>query len=119
MSAAAPVLPGWKAFFLAASAYNLLIGLGAFLDARWGSSDAIGAVLIFCFGIVYALVARDPRRFAPTLIAGIIGKVMVVAMLAPQNWFGKGDGMIGLIVAGDLLFTIGFAWFLITEKRNA
>ena len=118
MSVKAPVGPGWKAFFWVASVYNLLIGLGAFLDARWGSSDAIGAVLIFCFGIVYALVARDPQRFAPTLIAGILGKAMVVAMLAPQNWFGNGDGMFGLIVAGDLLFTIGFAWFLITELRN-
>lgn len=119
MSEASPVGPGWKAFFWAAAAYNIVIGLGAFLDARWASPDAVGAVLIFCFGIVYALVARDPRRFAPVLVAGIVGKGMVIAMLAPQNWFGNGEAAIGLIVAGDLLFALGFAWFLLREKRNA
>lgn len=119
MSEIAPVRFGWRTFFWAAAAYNLVIGLGAFLDARWASPDAVGAVLIFCFGIVYALVARDPRRFAPVLVAGIVGKGMVVAMLAPENWFGNGEALIGLVVAGDLLFAIGFAWFLMTEKRNA
>ncbi|MBX7533627.1 hypothetical protein K3165_11895 [Qipengyuania sp. 1XM1-15A] len=119
MSGNSPVGRGWKAFFWAAATYNIVIGLDAFLDASWGSPDAVGAVLIFCFGIVYALVAHDPRRFAPVLVAGIVGKGMVIAMLAPQNWFGNGEAAIGLIVAGDLLFALGFAWFLMTERRNA
>lgn len=110
---------GWRIFFWAAAAYNLVIGLGAFLDAAWGSPDAVGAVLIFGFGIIYALVARDPLRFAPALWAGIFGKGMVVAMLGPPNWFGGGDAAIGAIVAGDLLFALGFFAFLVRARSYA
>ena len=109
----------WRLFFGIAAAFNLVIGLGGFLDAQWASPEAIGSVLIFCFGIIYALVARDPKRFAPTLIAGILGKGMVVAMLGPPNWFSGGDTMIGAIVAGDLLFALGFALFLWKSRKLA
>lgn len=109
----------WRLFFWVAAAFNLVIGLGGFLDAQWASPEAVGSVLIFCFGIVYALVARDPKRFAPTLIAGIVGKGMVVAMLGPPNWFGGGDAMIGAIVVGDLFFAFGFALFLLKGRSLA
>lgn len=108
----------WRIFFWVAAAYNLVIGLGAFLDAEWGSPDAIGAVLIFCFGIVYALVAREPKRFAPVLLAGILGKAMVVLMLGPPNWGEGGDKAVGAIVAGDLFFAVGFTAFLIGTRRR-
>lgn len=108
----------WKAFFWLAALFNLVIGTGAFLDANWGSPEATGGVLIFCFGIVYALVARDPARFAPVLIAGIVGKLAVVAMLGPPNWTDGGDPAIGAIVAGDLLFAIGFILFLARARKR-
>ncbi|KWV93724.1 hypothetical protein [Erythrobacter sp. AP23] len=108
---------GWRIFFWLAAAYNLVIGLGAFLDAEWGSAEAIGGVLIFCFGIVYALVARQPKRFAPVLIAGILGKVMVVLMLGPPSWGESGDPGVGAIVAGDLAFALGFAAFLLRGRK--
>lgn len=109
----------WRAFFWAAAVFNLLIGFGAFLDAPWASPQSINGVLIFCFGIIYALVARDPQRFGPTLIAGIVGKAMVVLMLGPPNWFGDGEVTIGAIVAGDLFFTIGFVTFLLRQRSIA
>ena len=109
---------GWRIFFWVAAGYNLVIGLGAFLNADWGSPDAVGAVLIFCFGIIYALVAREPKRFAPALLAGIIGKGMVVAMLGPPNWGEGGDPAIGAIVAGDLIFAVGFLIFLIRSRQR-
>lgn len=109
---------GWRLFFWIAAAYNLVIGLGAFLDAAWGSPEAINGVLIFAFGILYALVAREPKRFAPVLLAGILGKAMVVLMLGPLNWSGGGNPAIGAIVAGDLLFALGFAVFLIVLRRR-
>ncbi|MBX7539589.1 hypothetical protein [Qipengyuania sphaerica] len=118
MNAGATAARGWAVFFWLSAAYNLVIGLGGFLDARWGSPEAIMSVLIFCFGIVYALVARDPLRFAPALIAGILGKVMVVLMLGPPNWAAGGDAAIGVIVAGDLLFAIGFALFLLRAPKH-
>lgn len=107
---------GWRIFFWVAAAYNLVIGLGAFLDADWGSAEAINGVLIFCFGIIYALVAREPKRFAPALFAGIVGKGMVVAMLGPPNWGEGGDPAIGAIVAGDLVFALGFLVYLLRSR---
>jgi hypothetical protein len=119
VSGSAPVKPAWKGFFWLAAAYNVVIGLGSFLAAPWGTPEAVSAVLIVCFGIVYGMVAYDPRRFAPVLIAGVLGKAMVVAMFGPPNWFGNGDSAVGLIVAGDLIFMLGFMWFLLREKRHA
>lgn len=109
---------GWRLFFWIAAAYNLVIGLGAFLDSEWGSAEAVNGVLIFAFGILYALVAREPKRFAPVLIAGILGKAMVVLMLGPPNWDEGGNPAIGAIVAGDLLFALGFVAFLIALRRR-
>lgn len=111
--------PAWRVFFWSAAAYNLVIGLGGFLNAAWASPEAIGSVLIFCFGIVYAIVARDPVRFGPMLAAGILGKGMVVAMLGPPNWGGGGDPVIGAIVAGDLAFALGFVAFLLRMRFRA
>ncbi|MBX7482797.1 hypothetical protein [Qipengyuania qiaonensis] len=109
---AIPAERGWRMFFWAAAAYNFTIGLGAFVLAEWGSPDAVSAVLIFCFGILYALIARQPRRFAPVLLAGLLGKGLVVVMLGPPNWSEGGDPVIGTIVAGDLIFALGFAAYL-------
>ncbi|QYJ07013.1 hypothetical protein [Qipengyuania flava] len=115
----APTVPrGWRIFFWLAAAFNFLIGIGSFLEATWGSDQSIGAVLIIGFGIIYALVARDPVRFGATLIAGLFGKGMVVAMLGPTHWFGGGDPALGAIVAGDLLFAIGFAIFLLQRRSH-
>ena len=108
----------WKLFFWVAALFNMVIGAGALLDATWGSSEAISGVLIFCFGILYALVAREPERFAPALIAGILGKLAVVAMLGPPNWSVTGDPAVGAIVAGDLFFAIGFILFLARTRRH-
>lgn len=115
---AASATRAWRIFFWAAAAYNFTIGLGAFLDAQWASPEAVSAVLIFCFGILYVLVARQPKRFAPVLIAGLLGKAMVVLMLGPPNWGGGGDPAIGAIVAGDLIFALGFAAFLLRSRRR-
>jgi hypothetical protein len=113
-----PVPAGWRVFFWAAAAFNFVIGIGSFLEAEWGSPQAIGAVLIVGFGMIYVLVAREPRRFAPTLIAGLFGKGMVVAMVGPANWTAGGDPALGAIVAGDLVFAAGFLLFLLRARRH-
>lgn len=109
---------GWRVFFWLAAGYNFVIGLGLFLEAAWASPEAVNGVLIVGFGIVYALVAREPKRFGPVLIAGILGKAMVVLMHGPPNWRAGGDPALGAIVAGDLLFTLGFVAFLIALWRR-
>ena len=109
----------WRWFFLAAAAYNLIIGLagmitpGATVDAR------IVGLLVFAFGVIYYLVSRDPLRFAPTLWAGVIGKAGVVGLLAPEGFVENGDSLIAAILIGDMLFTLGFLVFLLRRDRMA
>lgn len=109
----------WRVFFWVAAANNLVIGAAALFDAAWGSPEAMGGVLIACFGIVYALVAREPLRFAPVLWAGAAGKLVVVVMLGPRNWQAEGDPVVGAIVAADLVFALGFVLFLWTHRAAA
>lgn len=106
------VARAWHVFFGCAAAYNLVIGGLGLVDPSADTAMRIGSLLIFCFGIVYGLTAREPLRFAPVLLAGVVGKLGVVAMLGPSNWRASGDPLIGSVVAGDLLFALGFATFL-------
>lgn len=109
---------GWRVFFGAAAAYNLVIGTLGLVDPAADTNARIVSLLVFCFGILYALTAREPLRFAPALWAGIVGKLGVVALLGPANWQAGGDPLVGAVVAGDLLFALGFAAFL-WRYRNA
>lgn len=102
----------WHLFFGFAAAFNFVIGGLGLLDPAAEPTMRIVSLLVFCFGILYALTAREPLRFAPALWAGVIGKLGVVAMLGPPNWQAGGDPLVGAVVVGDLLFALGFALFL-------
>lgn len=113
MSAFGEVSRGWHWFFGAAAAFNFIIGAAGLAGQSQGTMEIIVSLLVFCFGILYALMARDPLRYAPALWAGIIGKLGVVYLLGPANWFGdNGDPLVGGVVVGDLLFALGFVLFL-------
>ena len=114
-----PVAGGWHAFFWLAAAYNLVIGAAGFAGQSEGTTELVVSLLVFCFGIVYVLVARDPLRFAPVLWAGVAGKLGVVVLLGLPNWQAGGDPLLGTVVAGDLLFTLGFFAFLLGPARRA
>lgn len=76
------------------------------------------ALLVFSFGIVYALVARQPLRLAPVLWAGVFGKLCMMALMATVA-FGEGaPAMLAQILAGDFLFACGFLAFLVGPARN-
>lgn len=113
---AEPVGWGWRGFFWLATAYNLLIGLGGMLSPQADVDARIIGLLVLCFGIVYLLVAIDPRRYAHTLWAGLIGKVGVVALLGPAAIGEGGDHMLAAILGGDALFALGFLTFLLTNR---
>ena len=117
-SAHSPVPGGWHLFFGAAALFNFVIGALGLINPAADTNARIISLLVFCFGLVYALMARDPLRFAPALWAGIIGKLGVVAMLGPPNWQAGGDPVLGTVVAGDLLFALGFAAFLWRYRRS-
>lgn len=107
----------WKAVLWAAAAYNLAVAAAGFLTPGAGVTDRIVALLVGCFGLIYALVAREPARLAPVLWAGVIGKIGVVALLAPVVAAGHAAPGTGWILVGDALFTGLFVAFLVRPHR--
>ncbi len=108
----------WRVMLLAAAAYNLMVGVPAVL-AQAPVSDRVVGLLVGCFGILYALVAKWPDRLAPALWAGIVGKIGVVALILPEVLAGRALPGTGAIIAGDALFTLGFIAFLLRPKPRA
>ena len=104
----------WRSFFWAAMAFNVIIGTVGMLSPAADVDARIIGLLVRGFGFVYFFVARDPLRFAPVLWAGILGKVGVVALLAPQAFGPDGDPIVAGALGGDGLFAIGFLAFLLT-----
>lgn len=108
--------PRWRWFFYAAAAYNLVIGGAGLANSAAAVNDRIVGLLVLCFGIVYAIVGRDPARFGPVLWAGIVGKAGIVALLLPDALAGSAAPGTGAILSGDALFTIGFLVFLLRRR---
>ncbi|GMM92628.1 hypothetical protein [Qipengyuania sp. MTN3-11] len=108
----------WRIFLWIAALYNFAAGFAGMFAPGVGVDGMITSLLIACFGLVYALIASDPLRFAPILWAGVAGKLGVVLLLGPSNWGNGGDMAIGIVVAGDLLFALGFIAFLLTVGRK-
>ena len=113
-----PVGWGWRGFFWLATAYNLVIGALTMLSPMATVDGRIVGLLVACFGVIYLLVALDPRRYAQTLWAGVIGKIGVVGLLGPAAIGEGGDRMVAAILAGDALFTLGFLIFLFTRDDS-
>lgn len=110
----------WTYFFWAAAAYNLVIGTLGFIDPTGTIDNRATALLVFSFGIVYALVAREPLRLAPVLWAGVFGKLCMVALMGPIALGEGGAPLLAPILVGDFLFTCGFLAFLLRPaKRHA
>ncbi|MFM2301749.1 MAG: hypothetical protein RLZZ84_1485 [Pseudomonadota bacterium] len=101
----------------AAAGYNLLVGVPALLTQTVVNDRVVG-LLVGCFGVIYAMVARWPDRLAPVLWAGIIGKVGVVALVLPEVMAGRAAPGTGAILTGDALFTAGFLVFLLRPRSR-
>lgn len=110
---------GWSWLLYAAAAYNWMVALPGLANGDAVVNDRIVALLVSCFGVVYAITARDPARYAPMLWAGIIGKLGIVALLLPAVQAGTAAPGTGLVLAGDALFTAGFLALLFTARWNS
>ncbi|MFL0355733.1 hypothetical protein ACI5KX_04575 [Erythrobacter sp. GH1-10] len=115
-----PVIrPIWRGFFWAAATFNFVVGLLGMVGPSPSVDGRIIGLLVFCFGIIYALVARDPLRFAPALWAGIIGKAGVVGLLGPAALGPNGNPLVTGILAIDAIFAIGFLAFLFSRGEGS
>lgn len=99
----------------AAAAFNVIIGGASLFQPGASREGRIVGLLVVCFGVVYALVASDPVRFLPVLWAGVLGKLGVIALMAPAVRRGELPRAVGWVLAGDGLFT---ALFLVVLLRG-
>lgn len=105
--------PFWPRMLWSAAAYNLVIGLAGLFAPGANTNARIVALLVACFGLVYAIVARNPARLGQVLWAGVVGKLGVVALLGPEALAGRAAPGTGWILLGDLIFTVLFLAFLL------
>lgn len=108
----------WSPILGAAAAYNLIVALPGLFAAGASVTERIVALLVGCFGLLYALIARDPARLAGALWAGVAGKIGVVALMWPEVAAGRTVPGTGTILAGDALFTLLFLVFLLGPARR-
>lgn len=118
MSQLGEVSRGWTAFFWVAAAFNLLIGMAAMISPEATIDARTVGLLVFSFGVVYVLVARDPMRFAPVLWAGVLGKLGIVGLLGPSAFGEGGSGLVAGALVGDALFALGFLAFLFKTSEE-
>jgi hypothetical protein len=119
LTALPPALPRrWAILLGAAAAYNLVIGIGGLISGA-AVNDRIVSLLVACFGLVYAIAASNPRRYAPMLWAGIAGKLGIIALLWRDLAAGTAPAGTLPVLAGDALFTIGFLALLLALRRDA
>lgn len=99
----------------AAAAFNVIVGGASLFQPGASRAGRTVGLLVVCFGVVYALVASDPARFLPVMWAGVLGKVGVIALMAPAVRRGELPRAVGWVLAGDGLFT---ALFLVLLLRG-
>lgn len=103
----------WRAFFWFSAAFNTVVGVLAIASPDATPDSRIIGLLVVCFGIIYALVARDPQRFAPALWAGLIGKFGVVGLLGPEAFGPAGDPILAAIISVDAISATLFLIYLL------
>lgn len=114
----APVSGGWRAFLWIAALYNFAVGLAGMFVPGADTDGMVLSLLVACFGLVYAIVASDPMRYAQILWAGVASKLGVVLLLGSSGFGTASDAATGFVVAGDLIFALGFIAFLFTAGRR-
>ncbi|MBS3929017.1 MAG: hypothetical protein KGZ65_12715 [Sphingomonadales bacterium] len=103
----------WPITLALAAAYNLVIGGASLFQPGAAREGRVTGLLVAGFGVVYAIAASDPVRFAPVLWAGVLGKLGVIALLGPAVRSGALPRALGWVLAGDAVFTALFLVLLL------
>jgi hypothetical protein len=68
----------------------------------------VAAAVVLVFGYAYWCVARDPVRFRPYVLLGIIGKLAFVVAIYGHWIAGSASGRSAMLVTVDLIFALLF-----------
>jgi hypothetical protein len=72
----------------------------------------IAAAVVVIFGFAYWSIARDPVKFRPYVMLGIVGKLAFVAVIYGHWLAGDVSGRSAVLVSGDLIFALLFFAYL-------
>jgi hypothetical protein len=77
----------------------------------------IAAVAVVIFGYAYWCVARDPVRFRPYVMLGIIGKLAFVVVIYGHWIAGDASGRSAMLVTVDFVFALLFIAYLRSSRH--
>lgn len=72
----------------------------------------IAAAIVVIFGLAYWSIGRDPVKFRPYVLLGIVGKLAFVAIIYGHWLAGDVSVRLAVLVTGDLIFTLLFIAYL-------
>ncbi len=84
-----------------------------------GVFDQVALLAIFAFGVGYWLVARNPDRNRDLVKISLGAKLGVVAIIVTHFLAGSANMNLVVLVSGDLLFSLAFAYFLKARAPQA
>ncbi|MDQ6526756.1 hypothetical protein RB608_24250 [Nocardioides sp. LHD-245] len=99
------------------------LGLADRLALRPAPADTafehIAIAAIGLFGLGYWMAAGAPERHRGIIQLGLAGKVAVVAIVIGHFLAGSANGRLAGVVAGDVVFSVLFARYLILTRVEA
>lgn len=118
----------WKIFFFAAALFNFLAGTPMLLAPEVILQNLqmpvpadlmfhkVTGLLVVCFGVIYGMIGLDLARYRPLVWLGLLGKGGVVVLFTHAYAQGLLPFNAYAVSLGDLAFTIGFLWFVLSPQ---
>ncbi|MBK5396366.1 hypothetical protein JFU47_06480 [Pseudomonas sp. TH39(2020)] len=117
--------------FKSAACFNVFAGL-PFLVAMRPAADLMGLevtptsalfmqitmALVVMFGWAYWMISRDPVRYRPYIVLGVVLKILVVAVICGHWLAGSIPWPLPVLASGDILFAWLF-WRYLSSTRYA
>lgn len=118
-----------RKLFISAACFNVLAGLpllvalrpvAALLGLQVTPTATLFIQLTTClvvvFGWVYWMIARDPLRYRPYILLGLILKVLFVSVVYGHWLVGNIPWPLPAVAAGDIVFALLF-WRYLSSAR--
>ena len=107
----------WGAVLLFLPALGIARHLGIDPAPAGTIFEDIGLAAVIVFGAGYWMVGNAPERHRGIIHIGLIGKLMVVAIVCAHYLAGSASLALAAVVSGDLIYAALFILFLKSTPR--
>lgn len=118
-----------RTLFFSAACFNVLAGL-PFLVAMRPMAELMGLQitptstlfiqitmgLVVIFGWAYWMIGRDPVRYRPYIVLGVILKILVVSVIYSHWLAGNIPWPLPVLASGDIVYALLF-WRYLSSTR--